>query len=386
MEFKGIRVLLLEGYARQSVPFAKAFRKLGCCVTVLCNSKGDLAYWSRFPNKKIIGICDPSKYEESSSFICNLIKNGCFDLVVPLVDFSAKVLSENKEELSKYAKIATNDIEVFKKSSDKLYVMSICQKNGIPCPKTLTNATSIDSIKDFNFSYPIVVKPRSGYGARGFHIFDSFEDTKKFFEREHLVSDYVIQECIPQTDSNMALSLFIDKRGNVKSTYEYCSRRWFPLKGGTGTLNELVDRPEDIAVCAKLAGILELKGLVGVDMIFDKRDGVSKVIEINPRSLACSKIGFCGNVNQAKLILENEFSENVNEQFVDNKKIGLCVRMSQIDFLWFLKSPNRWKSKPSWFRFWKTRDQLFSFTDPLPWFAFLFQGMKRYKNDERRKK
>ena len=75
----------------------------------------------------------------------------------------------------------------------------------------------------------------------------------------------------------------------------------------------------------------------------------------------------------------------VEEQQVIKKRIGSFVRMSQIDFLWFLKSPNRWKAKPSWFNVFVTRDQLFSWADPLPWFAFLFQGLRKYKKDERRK-
>ena len=125
--------------------------------------------------------------------------------------------------------------------------------------------------------------------------------------------------------------------------------------------------------------------MVGFDLIEDKRDGVSKVIEINPRSLACSAIGFFGGINQAKLILEKEFCGVVEKQTINEKAIGSCFRMSQIDFLWFIKSPARWKTKPSWFRICRTHDQLFKWSDPLPWFAFLFQGMKKYKTDKRRK-
>ena len=53
--------------------------------------------------------------------------------------------------------------------------------------------------------------------------------------------------------------------------------------------------------------------------------------------------------------------------------------MSQIDVLWFIKSPNRFNSDPSWFSNKNTKDQMFSWDDPLPWFAFLFQGMFKLK-------
>ena len=99
MNYEGKKILILEGYARQCLPFMRSFKKLGCEVTLLCNSKIDLGYVSRLPDHKILGICDPDSYEESERFICDLIKKGNYDLVVPLVDFSARILSENKVEL-----------------------------------------------------------------------------------------------------------------------------------------------------------------------------------------------------------------------------------------------------------------------------------------------
>ena len=58
MDFKGIRVLILEGYARQSLPLIRAFHKLGCHVSALCSSKLDVAYASRLTDRKILGVCN----------------------------------------------------------------------------------------------------------------------------------------------------------------------------------------------------------------------------------------------------------------------------------------------------------------------------------------
>ncbi len=371
-DYKGKKILILEGYARQCLPFMRSFKKLGCDITLLCGSKLDLGYWSRYPDKKIVGVCDPDRYEESERYICDLIKKGHYDLVLPLVDFSARILSENKKELSKYSKIASNDREVFEIAQDKLSVMKICMENDIPCPITITDIHSPQDVKHLRF--PIVMKPRNGCGAKGFHRFDAFEEFEAFAEKVDL-HDWVVQEYIEQTNRNMSVSLFIDNAGTVKSEYTYISRRWFPLSGGTGTLNELVDRPDAVAICKKLAGIIGLRGNIGFDLIDDPKDGVPKIIEINPRILACEKIGFAAGVDRAMMTLEKEFGEAVNEQAAARKK--LYVRMTQTDVLWFLKSPDRFKAKPSWFNFRNTHDQTFSWTDPLPWVAFLIRGMKK---------
>lgn len=376
MDYKGKHILILEGYARQCLPFMKSFKKMGCEVTLLCGSKLDLGYWSRYPDHKIVGICDPDRYEESEQYICDLIKNGHYDLVLPLVDFSARILSENKEELSKYSKIASNDRDVFEIAQDKLSVMKICMENEIPCPKTVTDITSPDDAKQLRF--PIVVKPRNGCGAKGFHRFDSYQEFKNFSDTVNL-GDWVVQEYIEQTNRNMSVSLFINNEGKVKSEYTYVSRRWFPLNGGTGTLNELVNRPDAVDVCKKLAAIIGLRGNVGFDLIDDPKDGIPKVIEINPRILACEKIGFVAGVDRAKMTLENEFGERVEEQ--KSTKGKLYIRMTQTDVLWLLKSPERFKADPSWFQIRNTHDQTFAWTDPLPWFAFLIRGMKKLDSE-----
>ena len=100
---KGKHILILEGYARQCLPFMREFKKLEMEVSLLCHTKMDCGYASRLPDHKILGICNPDEHEKSEKYIVELVKTGRFDLVLPLVDFSASILAKNKEELSKYA-------------------------------------------------------------------------------------------------------------------------------------------------------------------------------------------------------------------------------------------------------------------------------------------
>lgn len=380
MGFEGIRVLVLEGYARQSLPVMRALKELGCKVSVLCNSKMDIAYASRIPDEKILGICDTEKYTETEECIRNLLKTGRFDVVIPLVDFSEKILAYNKDEFSNYAKVLSNSKEVFDVAQDKLSVMKLCEENGIPHPKTVFDAKTAEEVLEKNLMFPIIVKPRRDCGARGILHFNTEKEFLDYTKKKDVdFEGLVIQEYIPQDLQNMSANLFVDKDGNVKSNYMYASYRWFPVKGGTGTFNITVDEPKARESAEKLVKIAGIRGLCGVDFIKDPRDGKAKVLEINPRIMACAKIGFLAGVNQIKQALENEFSDNVTEM-LDYKK-DMRVRMSQVDFLWFIKSPDRFRAKPSWFSMKNTKDQTFSWDDPLPWIAFLLQGLKRYKKE-----
>lgn len=378
-EYVGKHILLLEGYSRQSLPFMKEFRKLGCVISILCNSKLDCGYVSRLPHNKILGMCDRNDYESSEKYIVNLIKNSNFDIVFPLGDFGARILSENKVELSNYTKVASNDKEVFIKSYDKLNVMKLCMENKIPCPNTLIN------IKDFNndllkeIKYPIIIKPRNECGGRGFNKFYSYDEFFNFIKCNNIdLSEYVVQEMIPIESDLVSEQLFVDNHGSIKSYFQYKSERFYPIKGGTGTLNKLVYIPEVHENSVKIIKLFNLKGCVGIDYMIDTRDGMAKVIEINPRSIACVKIGFESGVNIALQVLQKELDRDVTEYKTIMKEMR--IRMTQVDILWFLKSKNRFKCKPSWFDFRHTKDQMFSISDPLPWFTFLIQGLKTYQN------
>ena len=378
MNYKGLRILLLEGYARQILPYLRVYRALGCETTVLCNSKLDVAYASRFADHKVLAVCDTERYEETERCVRELVLSGNFDVVVPMGDFAATILAKNKREFSQYAKIAVNEEEIFLRALDKLQVMQVCMENGIPCPKTLTEVSDLSKIDLSSLQFPLVVKPRADCGARGFHCFQTLQEFTEFAQGTEL-SGYVLQEYIPQSDRNMSCGLFIDADGTVKSAYTYVSRRWYPLKGGTGTFNQLIDRPDVVEVCAGLASLMGLTGTVGFDFVDDPRDNIPKLLEINPRVLACAKICFEAGIDQAQQLLEHVLGQPVTCMTATNKTIS--IRMSQIDLLWFLKSKDRFRAKPSFFSCKNTKDQTFSWDDPLPWFAFLFRGMGRMKKE-----
>lgn len=381
---KGKHILILEGYARQCLPFMREFKKFGMEVSLLCHTKMDCGYASRLPDHKILGICNPDEYEKSEKYIVKLIKTGRFDLVLPLVDFSASILAKNKDELMKYAIICVNDKDVFEKSQDKLQVMKVCMENEISCPKTLDNISNIEEVMDSEIQFPIIIKPRRGCGAKGFHKILNQEQLKcVVVENQINLADMVVQECLPIESALISDNIFVDKEGNIKSSFLYRCHRFYPLTGGTGTFNMTFDRTDVHEECAKLVKLMGLRGCVGIDLMIDPRDNKAKVIEINPRILACSKIGFVAGVNQARQIIEDVFEDIVTPMM--NYKYGVGVRMSQIDMLWFLKSPERFKAKPSWFKVRGVKDQTFSFDDPLPWFAFLLRGFVNLKKEEEKR-
>ncbi len=385
MVYEGTRVLILEGYARQCLPLIRAFKKLGCTVSVLCNSKMDLAYVSRLPDEKIVGVCDRERETETAEQVRTLLKTGKYDAVVPCVDFSAAILSKNKEEFQQYAKIASADWDVYQIAADKEKTMAVCMENGIPAPITLQNVRSLGDVEDSGIRFPIVIKPKTGYGAIGFKKLNDPSELKRVFEgREETVEQYVFQEYIPQTRLQYECAMFVDGEGQVKTGVVFSKNRWFPVEGGSSTLNIVVERPDIVESCSRLLRTIGWRGAADVDLIDDPRDGKAKIMEINPRVSGSVKIVFEAGADQARQMLELLNGEAVSAQ--TDYRLGGRLRCTQSDVLWFLKSPDRWKSEPSWFSLRRTKDHTFYWDDPLPWFAFSLSGLMRYKKEMRKRR
>ena len=378
MGFNRKKVLILEGYCKQCLPFIRGFKKLGCEVTILCETKLDCGYASRLPDHKILGICDLKRPKETEEYIVNLIKTGSYDLVYPLFDFSARILSHNKEELSKYAVIYANDKDIFDRANDKNEVMRVCMENDIPCAQTIFDVKNIEDVEKSGIQFPIIIKPRRMYGARGYHRFDNLIEMREYvISKEIDLTDYVVQEFIPKGSKLMGANIFIDRDGEIKSSYLYVCEHIYPEDGGTSTLNAVLIREDIREYCDKLVKLMNLRGEVGVDLMIDNRNNIGKVIEINVRPVHGVSVGFFFGVDNARQIYEDAFGKEVTEMKIN--RTDTAVRILQTDMLWFFKSSNRFKRLPKKLGYKHVKEQMFFWDDPFPWFAFLLDGVKNYR-------
>ena len=241
--FAGKKILLLDGLTSQCLEYTKAFNGLGCDTTVLCDDRFDTCYASKHPKHKILGVSNVRDLKGTEEWILKLVKSGEYDVVIPFTEYSATILSHHKKELSTYAHLIVNDQDVFDYAQDKNNVMKVCMENDLPCPMTIYDAKSVDDILASNIKFPIILKPSHGFGSHGFHKIGTKEELAACVEKFDIdVSEMVVQEYIPQEGLNVADNLFVDKEGNTKSAFTYASYRFYPIDGGSGVLNETIDR------------------------------------------------------------------------------------------------------------------------------------------------
>ncbi len=382
-DYSGKRILLMDGGCQQVLPFTKAFRELGCDVTVYCGNKLDVGYVSRYTSHRILGVFDHDKPEETYLDIKKTIETGDYDIVIPLNDFAAGILADHKTEFSPYAYIYVTDLPIFDLARDKLATMRICMEEGLPCPKTLLAGGPEDPDLT-GWQYPLVVKPRIGYGANGFSIVQNEEELKTVLDAtQKKFGPSLIQEYIPQTSSQYQVEMFMDRDCNCKSFILMDKLRWYPLDGGPSTINKTVKDEQIRKDCIALLQKLHWRGYASLDLIRDPRDGIAKIMEINPRINGTLKICFFAGINVALQHLQDVYGDPVTD-YPDYQE-GLYLRHFHKDVLWFLKSKDRFRAKPSWFSWKNTTDEIISIKDPKPFFTYSVEVIKRLSEDKKKR-
>ena len=381
--YNGTRVLLIDGGSRQVLPMIKGFALHGCHVSVYCSSKTDVGYVYKYTTEKILGVFNHEDVVGTYEGIKKTIVEGKYDLVVPTNDFAANILAIHKDEFSKFSYISVNSMEIFQIAKDKLQTMKICMDNRIPCPKTAM-FSDLSSFDDSGWIYPLVIKPRSSYGANGFNVVEDRESLERLFPlTEKKFGAALVQEYVPQTSSQYQVELFMGRDGECKSFILMDKLRWYPINGGSSTINVTVKDENIKNDCITLMKALGWVGYASLDLIRDPRDGVAKILEINPRINGTVKICFTCGIDIALQFLEEAKGNDITE-FPDYPT-GAYLRYIHMDVLWFLKSKNRFLAKPSFFSFKNTVDEIFSWEDLKPFFVYSISCVKKLLNDKKKR-
>lgn len=390
MEFKGIRVLIMDGGNKQTLAMIRGLKEIGCHVTVLCESKWDGCNASNLPDEKIVNnrlsewAPDAFTEVEKVQFFVSLLSSGRFDVLMPMIDPSTDFVTKNEDLFGQYVKLACAPRDVYIKAFNKQITFDQALKSGIPCPNT---RRSDQSIEDFlrTATFPIIIKSRQGFGSIGFHKFNTEKEFRNIIaDSSFNVDDYVVQEYV-DFEHRIGINVFVDKKGELCSAYAVDVTRWFPIDAGSAVLIQTVDSPELIEAAAKLLRDLGWYGFADLCFMIDKQTGTPRLLEINGRIPASVKMCYMLGYNVSREMLEMIYDQDVVHYPV-NEQFGIYLRHLDTDLAWFLKSRDRFRAKPSWFSWKDTKEVVFSKDDMKPFFVMFFQRLSRYKKLMAKKK
>ena len=343
------KVLILDGGAAHAMAIAECLQKTGYFVAVMCGNKNEYGYHTKFANEHYLGT--DSHEPGYKEFMLSFLRKNHFDVLIPTSDAAAEFMSFHKDELKELTGVLMPDRSIFEKGYDKNYLMAICKENGFPHPLTVDMAKmrSLDERELKEFPYPGLLKPNRTSGGRGMTLVNSIEELIDVYPLIHdQYGECHLQQYIKAGGHQVKVQVMTDNEGEPKYTSVIWKQRYYPVNGGSSCCNITIDNPEIARICGKVLQTIGWIGFADFDLIENPDTGELLIMEINPRIPACVRSVFKSGMDYATMIADATLGLPLREY---NYESGKSLRHLGFDILWFLKSPNRFKTKPSWFKF-----------------------------------
>lgn len=342
------KVLILDGGAAHAMAIAECLKKSGYQVAVLCNNKFEYGYHTKYADERFFG--KDSHEKGYADWMLDFLKEHHFDVLIPTSDTSAEFMSFHKEELLPLTGVLMPDRAVFKKGYDKNELMKVCRENGFPHPYTVDlSEVSVEDASLDTFPYPGLLKPNLTSGGRGMTLVNNHEELKSVYPAIHQqYGECHLQQFIKAGGRQVKVQIMTDKDGNPAYSTVIWKQRYYPVNGGSSCCNVTIDEPETAAICGQVLKKIGWIGFADFDLIENPDTKELLIMEINPRIPACVRSAFKSGIDFATMIADTTLGLPLREY---SYTPGKRLRHLGFEVLWFLKSPNRWKAKPSWFHF-----------------------------------
>lgn len=378
------KILLLNGEAVQTLIIARTLKKAGYEVHLICNGTENYGYHTKYASKRT--VVDTKDEEAYLARVKQYVKEYGIATIIPMNDDGATFMSKYKDELEKQVPILLPGWEVFEKGYDKNLLMALCAEKGYPHPTTIDlEKVAYDSVTEKDMPFPAIIKPNYTSGGRGMTLVENPTELKeKYPAIREQYGECHLQHFVTAGGRQIKVQVFIDPRDGKTYTSVIHKQRFYPEKGGSSSCNVTIKDDSIAEICTNVLRDIGWEGFADFDLIEDPDDGVLKIMEINPRIPACIKSAILSGMDYGVMIADVSLGKPLKEY---TYKPGKKLRHIGFEMLWFLNSPNRWKTKPCWFN-WIDPNlsfQDFSWRDPLPFFYGTAGNIKKQRSAEFRK-
>lgn len=213
-------------------------------------------------------------------------------VLVPTSDVFIEFLIQRHERLSKRFRFADCYRGPAQELLDKAMFHALCGRHGMATPGVWL-AEGQDELLALSetMPYPCILKPVLIHRARGF-----LKGKKVLLARDRAEYEaharsvpqasgaWLVQEIIPGPESEITLFAgCVDSGGVLRQPFTARKLRQYPAGFGSASLVSSAPCAETLALTAGFLDRIGFRGICGAEFKRDPRDGVLKIIEINPR-------------------------------------------------------------------------------------------------------
>lgn len=378
--------ILFLGSGTQALAVLRSLHKAGHRLLMLVNETGNYGDVSKFLDKRIVSDLKNTS-DGYLGFLKKTISEEKIDVVIPTGDSTAEFLSAHREELSPLVHFKMPTFDNFMRGYDKNQLMTLCREKGYPHPLTidLSKTAYNDPLQFESFPYPGLLKPNCTTGGRGMCLINNYDDLVRIYPQiKSQYGECHLQQFIREGGSQVKLQLYVNEKGDLLNYSVLHKVRWYPVKGGASCCSVSTDNKKMVGICHQILRDIHWVGFADFDTIGNPDTGELLIMEINPRLPACIGAAINAGIDWGQIIVD-DYLGRPQKQY--EYKEGVALRHLGFDFLWFLKSPNRFKTIPSWFKFFgkKVHYQDFHFWDQKPFWVGTYHNIKKLSNPEFKK-
>ena len=382
-------VLVTDGHFRKSLAVVRSLGRKGIPVAVGERTFLNTSFFSKYCTRRLVYPSPQQSPNQFIEFLLKEIKKKQYDCLFPMEEGTLLLLAKYHSQISEYTYLLIPDLKKIEFVRDKGNLMRFAESHGFPVPKTwYSPPLSPSPAMGGGMGEGVVIKPRISSGSFGIVYVKKREDLISSYQNVHERYPFpLIQEWIPDGGGVFGLSALFDEASSVKAAFVHKKLRMYPVQGGPSTLAEGVEHPQIMELGLSLLKSLNWVGVGMVEFKVDPRDGIPKLMEVNPRFWGSLQLAIVSGVDFPFLILKMARKECFDP--VLRYAVGKRFRWLLLgDILHFLKHPQRFDLHPSFFNFFdpNTSYDIFSIDDPLPllgsvatFLTFLYDAeMKRF--------
>ncbi|MEO5644706.1 MAG: ATP-grasp domain-containing protein [Bacteroidia bacterium] len=315
-----------------------------------------LSFYSKYCKKKYI-LPRPSNQQEYFPALLKLVKEGKFDILFPVGNYSFETCVRHYDELSHYCKLLVPGIHCFDVAASKAATYKLAEECGVHVPAGYTFETR-EQLFNTALNFPVVIKAPFEMGK---NVVEYAGNKKEFFEKFDkmcavngfgLGSWPIIQQYI--RGDGYGFFAFYDN-GKCGATFMHKRIREYPVTGGASTCAISVNEKELADTGKRLLDKLGWNGAAMVEFKRSNDDGKYYLMEINPKFWGSLELALASGVNFPEMVI--------------NKLTGQKV-----------STPSHWKDV----RFqWVLNGELFHFFERPSSFLSIIRDLFRSKKDFR---
>ncbi len=339
---------MTDGKSIATLAIVQSLAEKGIEVTCGEEYRACPAFFSKYVKHRVVYPSPEKNPDDFVDFMYKQTRKYSYDVIMPVSDDTALLLSKYKDVFSQITTVPVTDFATFLKARNKSELIKIAIKNEIPCPVTyFPEEQELVTIKKI-VTYPAVIRACYSNGSRGIVKVNNQDELEKSFDQmKQAYNDIFIQEFVPNDGNRYDLSCLRGIHNEEISFNVIHGLRFFPDKVGPQSYAITVEYPEIVSYGKKLITALNWFGVANVEFVIDKRDGMPKLMEVNPRFWNGVKLDIAAGIDFPYLLYQIAKGKDIVAN--NHSKIGTKWRwLFPADILWFLTAK-------------KTRREVFKF-------------------------